>query len=399
MPRFRYKAVNAEGNNISGEYAAPDMQSVVAMLRGSGYFPTGVTNIGEDVVRVTTKKIRLKALAGMCKNMAAMLRTGVSISDTLEIMRQQMEDKDLKKVLDDVYQNVLRGVSLYDAFVPYKLNFPDMFINMIEAGEQSGKLDSCVERAGQVFTRSAKTNARIRNAMIYPIVLLTVMIAMLTGIMIGVIPQFVKLFEANDTSLPMITQILVAISDFTRSRWYIIVSVIVVFVLGFNFWHSTRKGRVAFDKFRLGLPIVGKMLKVIYASRYAQMLSSMNMAGVPLGNALGVTARSIGNAFIEEGLYDVSRAVNEGERLSTQLVKLGMLPLMLVHLTRLGEESGTMDELLDQAAEFYDSESESAIQAMTSLLEPLMIVIMAIVLVPVLLGILLPIFNMYQTIG
>lgn len=399
MPRFRYKAVNAEGNNISGEYAAPDMASVVVMLRGSGYFPTGVTNIGEDIARVTTKKIKLKALAAMCKHMAAMLRTGVSISDTLDIMRAQTEDKELKKVLEDVFQNVLRGVSLYDAFAPYRLNFPDMFLNMIEAGEASGKLDSCIERAGQVFTRSAKTNGRIRNAMIYPIVLLTVMVGVLTGVMVGVIPQFVKLFEQNNTSLPMITQILVTISDFTRQRWYILVTVVVVAILGFNFMLSSRKGRVAFDKFRLNLPIVSKMLKIIYAARYAQMLSSMNMAGVPLGKALGVTARSIGNAFIEEGLYEVSAAVNEGERLSTQLVKLGMLPLMLIHLTRLGEESGTMDELLDQAADFYDNESESAIQALTSLLEPLMIVIMAIILVPVLLGILLPIFNMYQTIG
>jgi type IV pilus assembly protein PilC len=399
MPRFRYKAVNAEGNNISGEYAAPDMLSVVSMLRGSGYFPTGVTNIGEDVVRVTTKKISLKSLAAMCKHMAAMLRTGVSISDTLEIMRSQTEDKELKKLLEDVFQNVLRGVSLFDAFSPYKPNFPDMFLNMIEAGEASGKLDSCIERAGQVFTRSSKTNNRIRNAMIYPIVLVSVMVLMLTGIMVFVIPQFQQLFAQNNASLPLITQILVSMSDFVRNRWYILVSVIVVIVLGFNFWLSNRKGRIAFDKFRLGMPIVGKMLKVIYASRYAQMLSSMNMAGVPLGTALGVTARSIGNAYIEEGLYDVSTAVNEGERLSTQLVKLGMLPLMLVHLTRLGEESGTMDELLDQAADFYDSESESAIQALTSLLEPLMIVIMAIILVPVLLGILLPIFNMYQTIG
>jgi type IV pilus assembly protein PilC len=235
--------------------------------------------------------------------------------------------------------------------------------------------------------------------MIYPIVLLTVMITMLSGIMLFVIPQFVSLFEQNDTALPLITQILVSMSDFFRSRWYVVLGVVLAFVVGFNFMLASRKGRIAFDKFRLELPIVAKMLKVIYASRYAQMLSSMNMAGVPLGTALGVTARSIGNAYIEQGLYEVSQAVNEGERLSTQLVKLGMLPLMLVHLTRLGEESGTMDELLDQAADFYDSESESAIQALTSLLEPLMIVIMAIILVPVLLGILLPIFNMYQTIG
>jgi type IV pilus assembly protein PilC len=331
--------------------------------------------------------------------MAAMLRTGVSISDTLDIMRAQTEDKDLKKVLEDVYQHVQRGVSLYEAFKPYKPNFPAMFLNMIEAGEASGKLDSCIERAGQVFTRSSKINGRIRNAMIYPIVLLTIMVLMLTGIMIFVIPQFVSLFESNNAELPFITQVLVAVSNFFRSRWYVILGVIVVTVLGFNFFLATRQGRIAFDKFRLNLPIIAKMLKVIYASRYAQMLSSMNMAGVPLGTALGVTARSIGNAYIEQGLYEVSRAVNEGERLSTQLVKLGMLPLMLVHLTRLGEESGTMDELLDQAADFYDSESESAIQALTSLLEPLLIVILALILVPVLLGILLPIFNMYQTIA
>jgi type IV pilus assembly protein PilC len=399
MPRFRYKAVNAEGNNISGEYAAPDMASVVGMLRGSGYYPTGVTNIGDDIVRVTTKRIKLKALSAMCKHMAAMLRTGVSISDTLDIMRAQTEDKDLKKVLEDVFQNVLRGVSLYDAFAPYRQNFPGMFLNMIEAGEQSGKLDSCIERAGQVFTRSAKTNNRIRNAMIYPIVLLVVMFGVLIGVMVGVIPQFVKLFEQNGAELPLITQMLVSMSDFLIARWYVIVTVFAVIVLAFHFFLSTRRGRVAFDKWRLGLPVVAKLLKVIYASRYAQMLSSMNMAGVPLGAALGVTARSIGNAYIEEGLYEVSQAVNEGQRLSAQLVKLGMLPLMLVHLTRLGEESGTMDELLDQAAEFYDSESESAIQALTSLLEPLLIVVMAIVIVPVLLGILLPIFNMYQTIG
>jgi type IV pilus assembly protein PilC len=326
-----------------------------------------------------------------------MLKAGVPIAKTIEILKDQMEDRSMRKIMDDVYTSVHRGNSLSESLLPYQSNFPAMFLNMVEAGEASGTLDLCLERAGASFTRSTKLNNKVKNAMIYPAVILTVLIGLLIIMLVFVIPAFAELYAGSNAELPAYTQALLRAGEFVQNRWYVLILVIALIIFGVRAWLSTERGRTAFDRFKFKIPVVKKLINKVYASRFARSLSSLSSAGVALPEALSVTARSVINKYMEKEIYKVVDSVNRGEGLSAPLERMKLLPPMIVYMTRLGEESGTMDTLLMQAAEFYDEESDTALQAMMALLEPALIVLMAIIVVPILIGVLLPMFNMYST--
>jgi len=214
--------------------------------------------------------------------------------------------------------------------------------------------------------------------------------------LVFVIPSFATLYSENDASLPAFTQALLNLSDFVIGRWYIIVIVLVVVIGGFQTWLRSDAGRTKFDELKLKIPVINKLLGKIYAARYARTLSSLNSSGVPLTQSLTVTARSVINRYIEKALYKVVDAITLGEDLGTPLERAQILPPMIIYMTKLGEESGTMDELLAQTADYYDDESDNAIQALTSIMEPAMIVLMAIIIVPVIFAIIQPVFGMYD---
>jgi type IV pilus assembly protein PilC len=398
MARFKYTAVSMTGEQLSGLYTAPDRESVIQMLRLGGYFPTEIKQQKADEGLATKQKIKIKPLAGLCSQMAAMLRAGVPIAKTLEILKSQTEDKPLKKVMEDVHTSIQRGSSLSEALNPYAGLFPVIFINMIEAGEASGTLDMCLERAGVSFTKSAKLNNKVRNAMIYPTVILVVMIGLLLLMLLYVMPQFIGLYSNSNVELPGITQAIMGMSDFLQERWYIVIGMLVVIFIAIRFALSSDGGRTSFDRLKFRLPLIHKMLNKVYAARFARTLASLSSAGVALPQALSVTARSVLNRHMEKELYKVVDAINQGGELSGLLEKMGLLPPMIVYMTRLGEESGTMDTLLLQAADFYDEESDSAVSAMLALLEPALIILMAAIVVPVLMAAVLPMFDMVSLV-
>lgn len=394
MPKFHYSAVSLKGEQIAGEQVAANRNDVVATLRRNGYYPTQIAVRGRDTGKARIN-ISYTVLASLCTNMAAMIRTGVPIGKALEILKDQQDNKHLKKSLDDIYESVQKGLSLSDAFNEYADSFPPMFINMVEAGEASGSLDECLERAGIYFMRIAKLNSKVKNAMIYPTIILIVLFGLLLVLLLFVIPAFADMYQEADAELPAFTQWLLGASDFITESWFIVIGVIGFIITIFNAWKSSDRGRTTFDRFKLNLPVISKLLLKIYAARFARTFSSLSASGVPLTQALSVTARSLMNRYIEKEIYKVViDAINRGSHLSTQLEKMGLLPTMIVYLVRLGEESGTMDTLLSQAADFYDDESDAAIQSMISMMEPALIVLMAIIVVPILLGALAPMFDM-----
>jgi type IV pilus assembly protein PilC len=253
-----------------------------------------------------------------------------------------------------------------------------------------------MERAGAMFARNVKLNRKIKSAMVYPMVLLTLIIGVVVLMMVVVIPQFRTLFDQNNAELPGLTVLMITISDAFRYYWYIILGVAAAIVVGVKMWLSSPPGRLAFDRFKLKMPVVGKLLVKVYAARYSRTFSSLTSAGVPLIEAIRVTARSIINRHIEEELYEVANAVNRGEGLSGPLDKIEALPKTVVYMTRIGEESGTMSELLGRIADMYDDEAETALQALTALMEPAMIILMALIILPIVLAVILPVFSMYQ---
>lgn len=395
MPKYKYTAISATGEKSSGEHVAPDQESVVDMLRQGGYYPQEIKMIQKDVKK-NAVKIPAKVLASYCTQMSTLLRAGVPISSALEILTAQQEHPKFKGVLEDVYGQVLRGIGLSDSFKPYENSLPALFVNMIEAGEAAGTLDSCLDRAGKSFMRIAKLNSRVRNAAIYPSIILVVLFGLLALMLVVVLPAFSEMYTDAGAELPGFTQVMLNISDFVRNGWAVILGIIIIVAVVFIKWKQSTAGKLAFDRFKLRIPKVSNLLAKVYAARFSRTLASLGAAGVPLGQSLDVTARSIMNTHIEKQVYACIDGINRGELLSSNLEKIQEFPPMIAYMTRLGEESGTMEDLLEQVAEYYDEESETAMQALTAMLEPMLIILMAIIIVPVLIGVLLPMFNMHD---
>ena len=386
------------GETAIGSHFAQDRAAVVNMIRTDGYFPVSIKEIGKSK-EAKFQKLNIKDVAGFCSQIGTMLKAGVPISKTLEILQGQLENKDLREISKNVYDQVQKGISLSEAFRPHSNSFPNTFMNMLESGEASGTLDICMERAGQTYTRNARMNSKIRSAMVYPAVLLALVVVIVAGMFMLVIPQFATLYASASADLPSLTQLLINISGFVTSYWYITLGSIVAVVVGIKVFLSTDYGRTKFDEMKLHFPVINKLLAKIYASRYARTLSSLNTAGVPLIESLSVTARSIANRYIEKKMYNVIDEVVRGEALSVPLERAEVMPPMIIYMTKLGEESGMMDDLLEQTADYYDHESEIAIQTLTSVMEPGMIIVMAAIIVPVIFAIILPVFNMYNLMG
>ncbi len=395
MPKYWYNSKNISGQELSGEYDAADRESVVAMLRQSGYFPLEIKQMPNKDTRVTKRKVSEKSLSVFCSQMATVLKAGVSLPQAFEIMTGQTQDKRFNAILKHVFSKVQGGTGLTEAFMPYAKNFPTLFLSMIEAGEASGTLDVCLERAGESFLRTSRLNSKIRTTLVYPIILITMTVAIVALLMVVVIPLFVTMFEKSGTELPMLTQILVSISHFFTHQWYVLVAAIVIIVIVTRLILSTEQGRTDFDHFKLKAPLVGKTTAKVCAARYARTLSTMSTAGVPIAQALEITARTIGNRYLEKQIYSVVESVKRGEGLSGPVSRMNALPPMIVYMTKLGEESGKLEELLTQAAVFYEDESEASLQTIAALLEPSIIILLAIFVVPIILGIMLPVFKSY----
>ena len=397
MPKYKYDAVSSKGESISGDYIAPDENSVVTMLKQGGFYATKISLVNEKNETVSRKRVKPKVLAGFCIQMSSMIKAGIPISRILGILSTELDNRNLRKIVEDVYRQVLQGVSLSAAFSTYNDNFPQFFHSMIETGEASGTLDACLQRASVTFTQSYKLNSRIKTAMIYPCILGTLACGIVILMMAFVIPQFAKLYESNNAELPKFTLALIGMSNFVVHRWYIIAVIILTVAIAFYLWKSTEKGGIKFDELKIRIPVLKKLMLRVYASRFSRSLSAFVSAGVSITKGINVTARSISNKYVEKQLYTVEEGVTRGRELSGELERIAVFPSMIVYLSKLGEESGTLDEMFAQAADYFDDETNTSIASFVAMLEPLMIILMAAIVIPIVIAIILPVFNMYNT--
>ncbi|MCL1883235.1 MAG: type II secretion system F family protein [Defluviitaleaceae bacterium] len=395
MPDFSYVALSMSGNEIRGKHSAPDKNGVINMLHRQGYYPTSIKK-GSSFLEMSigTAKLPIKIAARLCTQMSSMLRAGVPIVRALKILASESEHRQLKKILDDVNSSIEQGSSLSQAVTPHRESFPLMFHSMVEAGEASGTLDSCLSRAGESFTRTAKLNAKVKGAMIYPSIIFIVLIGLIIVMLTFVVPQFADIFQQGGQELPAFTLRLLNANEFIVSRWYLILAMVAAVIILFVTFLRTDIGSISFDKMKTRLPLTGRLIRKVYAARFTRSLSSLVAAGVNLPQALDISNRTIGNKFLEKSLKTVVDDVKGGMHLSDAIERVGQLPNLVTNATKIGEESGELEEMLIQLAEYYDDEADSAVQAMLAIMEPALILIMAAIVVPILFGVLQPMFGM-----
>lgn len=400
MLKYRYKAATAGGGTFSGTYIAASKEDVVKMIRANKGFPVLVEedNVFSGGGRSRIKRIPAKDFAVLCRQLYAMLYAGVPIIQSLNILRLQIHKKNLRVALDQVYEDVQKGEMLSEAMKRQQNIFPELMINMIEAGEVSGTLDSVLERLSYHYAREAKINAKIVSALTYPTILSIVAVAVVVFLLTFVMPTFIGMFTESGVALPLPTRILMAISSSLQNYWYVYIIIIVGVTIGFTRYIATPAGRRRFDAIKLRIPVVKPLNEKIIATRFSRTLSTMLASGIPLIQALDNIARIIGNKIVSEGIQQVREEVQRGADLAGPMSRQAFFPVMLSSMIHVGEQSGTLDDILRKTAEFYDEEVEAGFDRLMAMFEPILIVVMGVLIGFIVISMALPMFDMVNTV-
>ena len=395
MPLYKYKVINDVGKKIQGTFNANSKNEVLGMIKENGYYPIEVEegreqkqfDMGDYFSKITTKD-----LAIMCRQFYTMLNAGSSMLNCLDILKDQTGNKKLRIALEEVYDDVQKGNTLSQSMEKQDKVFPYLFINMVQAGEVSGKLDTIMFRMTEHYEKENKINGKIKGAMVYPIILGFISISVVTFLLIFIMPTFVEMFDG--AALPLPTRIVIGIGDWIRTKWYIAIAIIILVSLGIKTVKTTEKGEIFIETFKLNMPLIKGTTQKIIVARFTRSLSTILASGIPLVSALEVVSGVVGNRLVQMKIIKAKDKVMKGIPLSTAISEIEIFPKMLYSMMKIGEESGTLDEILDKTANFYDDEVEEALQRMTTMIEPLMILVMGGLVGFIVIAMMLPMFDM-----
>ncbi len=399
--QFKYKAVTDSGQVIEGVQDAKDEKELLTMLKGSKYMPISIsqTESSGGTVKISFSKVKKKDMAIFCRQFHTMLRAGVSVVKSLDILEKQTENRLLRKAITVVHEDVQKGMTLSEAFRQSSKVFPSILVNMVEAGETSGSLDTVMERMAEHFEKEFKIDNKIKSAMIYPIMLVVIATAVVVFMMIFVMPTFVGMFESSGVQLPAPTRALMAISHSIRYQWYIYIIVIFGLTLGIRFIGKTDQGELLFDTWKLRLPVIRNTNVKVATSKFNRTLSTMMSSGIPLMQGMDLVTRVLDNRYIGDKLDESREKVRKGVPLSIAIRETKVFPPMVDAMIKIGEESGDLDGIMNKTADFYDEEVDVAITKMTEMMQPLLIVVMAVIVAFIVISIALPMFDMVNLVG
>ncbi len=396
MPFFVYKAKNRAGRRVKGEMEAPTLEMAETALQRRGYTNIKVKPKPKDIFEGTFLEANVKArdMVVFSRQFATMIQSGVPILQSLQILSEQTENPKLKRKLYEIKNDVEAGSSLYDALSKHKDVFDELYINMVNAGETGGVLDVVLERLAGYIEKAASLKSKVKGAMIYPAIVVSVAVIVITIILLFVIPTFEKMFADFGAALPLPTQIVIAISRWVKANIFYLFGGIVGFIIGFRMlYKKSERVKILVDRWILFLPVFGPLLRKVAVARFSRTFSTMISSGVPILYALDIVAKTAGNKTIELGVLEAKKSISEGQSLSQPLEDTGVFPPMVIHMISIGESTGALDSMLQKIADFYDDEVDVAVSALTSMIEPLMIVFLGVVIGGLVISMYLPIFK------
>lgn len=403
MAQFSYEAVGLDGKIKKGNIESDSLEKARSLLRNDGLT---VVKIGEasvlnrDInINIGKKKLKPRDLSVFCRQFLSILKAGVSMISALEMLTDQTENKKLKEGLKSVKDNVEKGDTLSVAMKKQDGLFPPILLNMIAAGESSGSLEVSLERMSVHFEKDAKIKGMVKKAFMYPIVLIFVMIAVVVVMLTFVIPQFKSMFDDIGSDLPAFTKAALALSDSLQNTWYIWLIGIAVLILAYKLYVSTPNGSRVVAALKLKIPVFGSLSVKTACARFARTLSTLMASGMPLIDSINICAKVLDNVLYKDALVETSRQVERGVSLTTPLEKSGLFPSMVIHMISIGEETGSMEEMLTNVADYYDEEVEMTTQQATALMEPIIIVMLALVVCALIAVIYGPMVQLYSDLG
>ena len=400
MATFAYEAINSDGKLVKGSLEADNVDRARDSVKAQGLTVVSVGSQGtlnKDLKFDFSKGPNVRDLSVFCRQFVSMIRAGVTILDSLQMLGESTENKKLREAIFDVRTSTETGMSLSGAMAEFSPSiFPSLLISMVTAGEASGSLDIAFDRMARQFERTSRTQAMIKKAMIYPIIVVIVAIVVVIVMLEVVIPQYTSMFEDLDTELPAITKAVVAMSDGLKAYWFIIVPVIGAIVFGILTFKNTDQGKHVFGKIAITLPLTKDISVKSASALMSRTLSTLIGAGLPLVEAVDITSGVMSNIYFKEALEHAKEEITIGQPLSRPLEEAGIFPPMVYYMVKIGEETGNIEDMLNKNAEYYEEEVEMAVQSFMAMLEPLIIIVLAGI-VGVLIGaVMAPMLAMYQ---
>ncbi len=396
---FEYRARDRAGGVREGQLEASSAAAVARTLQEKGLVPLRVTErrvaaLDKEVkFPGFRKKVKPKAVAVFSRQLATMVNSGLTLVRALTVLHQQTETPALAEVVGQVRARVEQGSSLSAALAEHPKIFGYLYVSMIQAGEVSGALDETLLRLAETLESAVRLRSKVRAAMAYPTVVMSLVVVVVSAMMLFIVPIFDRIYTDLGGVLPVPTQMLMTISGILGKLWWVGGLLTVLGVVAFRRWIATDDGRHAWDHFKLRVPIFGSLVRKVAISRFARTMSVLSRTGVPVLQALDIVSETAGNALISDALRDVREAVKRGESLATPLARHDVFPPMVTQMMTVGEETGALDTMLSKVSEFYDQEVDDAVSALTSLIEPLLIVVMGVVVGGILICLYLPMFN------
>lgn len=419
MPIFAYEAINTQGQKETGELEAPNRNQAILEIRNSGLKPTKVAQRAETAANKANAKATKEAASGAAPKkgkakgrvgsqaltdftaqMAVLIDAGLPVVRSLKVLSKQQKPGPFKYILEEVADSVETGSSLSEAFGAHPRVFDRLYVNMIKAGEAGGILDTILQRLADFMEKAQRLKKKVIGAMIYPIIVMSVAVMILTGIMIFVVPAFEQMFKEQGFELPLMTQILVGVSNGIASwKGGVFVGVVVAAGFGMMAWGRTPKGERVIDKLKLKVPIFGNIIKKAVTARFTRTLGTLVTAGVPILESLNICKNAIGNVVLGEAIDKVASSIKEGETIAGPLGETGLFDDLVVNMIDVGEETGELDKMLIKVADTFDTYVDIAVESLVSILEPILIVFMGGAIGFIVIALFMPLVGLIDAIG
>ena len=402
MPVYLWKGKDRHNKNKKGEMEAPSEDVVRSELTRRKITSAKIKKKPKDLfenVSFMQPKVKGSDVIIFCRQFSTMIDAGLPIIQCLDILYAQNDNKTFKKMLKDVKSNVESGQTLAEALRKYPKQFDDLFVNMIAAGEAGGILDMILRRLSAYLEKSAKLKSKIKGGMTYPLVTMVIAIVVVAIIMVFVIPVFEEMFSGMGSALPAATQVVVNLSRAIKSNIFYIIGATIIFIYAMRRFYRTDKGRILMDDLVLKVPLFGDLIRKAAVAKFTRTTGTMLSSGVAILDALEIVAKTAGNKTIEKAVYDTRTAIAEGRTMSEPLAESGVFPSMVCQMIAVGESTGALDAMLTKIAEFYEEEVDQAVENLTALIEPFMIVFLGVVIGGLVVAMYLPIFKMASALG
>jgi type IV pilus assembly protein PilC len=420
MPRYTYVALDARGQESTGLVDASSTNEAIGQLRQAGYFPTNVYEEGKggsadgkaarraakparaervagskNIVLFQRKSVKPKILMIFTRQLATLIDAGLPLLRSLNVLAKQERDSVLKNTINKLADSVQGGSTFSEGLAQHPRLFNDLYVNMVRAGELGGVLELVLTRLAEFQEKAQKVKNKVVAAMVYPIIVLLLALVIMTFLMIFIVPKFETIFHdmLGDKPLPVITVFVIGVSDFMQNHWAILLGLSVGAIAGYKFTARTRAGRAVLDRIKLRAPLFGDLIRKTSISRFSRTLGTLVTSGVPILQALNITRETAGNTVIARAISQVHDSVKEGESIVLPLEASGAFPPMVVSMIDVGEETGQLPEMLLKIAEVYDDEVDNSVAALTSLLEPIMIVLLALIVGTIVIALFMPLIG------